>query len=96
MGTRDASAAMRKSQISPCVCVRRGSGRMTTEKMQVFSLEEGDQIVLNGNIYRIVDIEDGDARDYRLVLVDEEGYRRSLEADAEDSLRLVLDNPSEN
>lgn len=68
---------------------------MTTERMQVFSLEEGDQILLNGEIYRIVSIEDGDARDYRLVLVDEEGFRRHVEADAQDSLRLVLDNLSE-
>lgn len=65
---------------------------MTTDLIEAFSLEVGDQIYLRGEVYRIVDIEDSNTRDYRFVLVDEEGYRRSLEVDTQDSLRLVLDS----
>jgi hypothetical protein len=65
---------------------------MSTELMQVYSLEVGDQIAIQGSIYRIVDIEDGDDLDYRLIMVDEEGYRRSFEAEGTTKIRLVLDN----
>jgi hypothetical protein len=63
--------------------------------MEVYSLEVGDQIAIRGEVFRIVDIEDGDAHDYRLVLVDEEGYRRSIEADYQSKFSLVLDNLAE-
>lgn len=68
---------------------------MTTESMEVYSLEVGDQISIRGEVFRIVEIEDGDSSDYRLVMVDEEGYRRSIEADSSTKFRLVLDNLSE-
>ena len=68
---------------------------MTTEAMEAYSLEEGDQILINGELFRIVDIEDGDSLDYRFVLVDEEGYRRHVEAESRKKFRLVLDNLSE-
>jgi hypothetical protein len=64
---------------------------MSTDLMEVYSLEEGDQILFQGQLFRIVGIEDGDNLDYRLILVDEEGYRRSLEADGQKKFRLVLD-----
>ena len=64
---------------------------MTTEKFEVFSLEEGDTIIVQGVSYMIVDIEDGDTLDYRLVLVDEEGYRRSIEADGTARFRVVCE-----
>lgn len=64
---------------------------MTTEKFEVFSLEEGDTIIIQGVSYMIVAIEDGDTLDYRLVLVDEEGYRRSIEADATARFRVVCE-----
>ena len=65
---------------------------MTTDLMEVYSLEAGDQIYVQGNIYKVIDIEDGDALDYRLNLVDEEGYRRHIEAESTKKFRLVLDN----
>lgn len=69
---------------------------MTTESMEVFSLEEGDQIVINGNIYRVLEIENGETLDYRLSVADEEGYRRHIEAESTKKFRLVLDNDIEN
>lgn len=68
---------------------------MTTDLMEAYSLEVGDQITVQGAVYRIVEIEDGDNLDYRFVLVDEEGYRRHIEAESTKKFRLVLDNLSE-
>lgn len=68
---------------------------MTTDLMEVYSLEEGDQIYINGEIYKVVDIEDGDVLDYRLNIVDEEGYRRHIEAESTKKFRLVLDTLAE-
>ncbi|NCX22148.1 MAG: hypothetical protein EBX17_02980 [Betaproteobacteria bacterium] len=68
---------------------------MTTDLMEAYSLEVGDQITVQGDVFRIVEIEDGDTLDYRFVLVDEEGYRRSIEVNTQDSLRLVLDSLAE-
>lgn len=68
---------------------------MTTESMEAYSLEVGDQITVNGEVFRIVDIEDGDSLDYRFVLVDEEGYRRHIETESQKKFHLVLDNLTE-
>lgn len=68
---------------------------MTTEKMEAYSLEVGDQITVNGDVYRIVDIEDGDNLDYRFVLVDEEGYRRHIEAESTKKFPVIIDNLTE-
>jgi hypothetical protein len=68
---------------------------MTTESMEAYSLEVGDQITIQGAIYRITDIEDGDNLDYRFVMVDEEGYRRHIETESSKKFPLVLDNLSE-
>lgn len=65
---------------------------MTTDLMEVYSLEEGDQIYIQGSVYKIIDIEDGDVLDYRLIVADEEGYRRHIEAESTKKFRLVLDN----
>jgi hypothetical protein len=64
---------------------------MTTENMEAYSLEVGDQITIQGAIYRITDIEDGDSLDYRFVLVDEEGYRRSVEAESTNQFALLTE-----
>ncbi len=64
---------------------------MTTDLMEAYSLEVGDQITIQGEVYRIVEIEDGDNLDYRFVLVDEEGYRRHIEAESTKKFALVLD-----
>ena len=67
---------------------------MTTDLMEAYSLEEGDQILVNDNIYRITDItlsEEDD--DYLLYVVDEEGWRRGpIKVSPLKKLRLVLDN----
>ena len=65
---------------------------MTTESMEAYSLEVGDQIAVNGDVFRIIDIEDGDVLDYRLILVDEEGHHRYIEVEFSKKFRLVLDN----
>ena len=67
---------------------------MTTDLMEAYSLEEGDQILIKGELFRIVDIEDGDSLDYRFILVDEEGYRRHVEAQSQNKFQIVLDNLS--
>ena len=64
---------------------------MTTEKIEAYSLEVGDQIAIRENIYRITDIEDGDNLDYRFVLVDEEGYRRHVEAEGTNQFALLTE-----
>ena len=68
---------------------------MTTDLMEVYSLEEGDQIISNGNVYRIVGIHDGDSFEYRLDVIDEEGYLKSLECDGDHKVRLVCDTDHE-
>jgi hypothetical protein len=68
---------------------------MTTENMEAYSLEVGDQITIQGEIYRITDIEDGDNLDYRFVMVDEEGYRRHIEAESSRKFPLIIDNLAE-
>jgi hypothetical protein len=60
--------------------------------MEAYSLEVGDQIAIQGEVFRIVEIEDGDNLDYRFVLVDEEGYRRHIEAEFSNKFRIVLDS----
>lgn len=64
---------------------------MTTDLMEVYALEVDDQIMFQGAIYRILDIEDGENLDYRLVVADEEGYRRSIEADHGAQFRMICD-----
>lgn len=64
---------------------------MTTELYEVFSLEEGDTIIVQGASYVVVDIIDGTTRDYTLILCDEEGYRRSIEADGNSRFRVVCE-----
>lgn len=70
---------------------------MTTDLMECWSLEEGDQILVNGEVYKILDIiPDFSKRfEYILTVVDEEGYRREIEADGAKKFRLVVDTLSE-
>ena len=65
---------------------------MTTDLMEAYSLEEGDQILIGDNVYKIIEIFDGVDCDYAMHLVDEEGYLRTIEVNSEIKLRLVLDN----
>ena len=70
---------------------------MTTEMMEVYSLEEGDTIVHHGAYYKILDFEPAtDDHGILIICVDEEGYRRSIyAADAFDKVRLVCDSDHE-
>ena len=95
MGIGVVGAATLASLPPQFVSVKGRHGRMTTENMEAYSLEVGDQITIQGAIYRITDIEDGDNLDYRFVMVDEEGYRRSVETESSRKFPLVIDNLTE-
>ena len=65
---------------------------MTTEQMEVFSLEEGDTISHLGALYLITSLESSEDGSIRINCVDEEGYRRALHASgAFDKVSLVCD-----
>ena len=68
---------------------------MTTDFMETWSLEEGDQILVNGEVYKILEIGTDVDRNYLLFTVDEEGYRHTIAADGAKKFRLVLDNLTE-
>lgn len=63
-----------------------------TDLIEAWSLEEGDTIMISGNAYKIIDIFDGIDCDYAFHLVDEEGFRKTIECDGSAKIRLVLDN----
>lgn len=70
---------------------------MTTELMEIWSLEEGDQIIINGNVYLIHDIEVLDSDHTSLLLVDDEGMGKTLNVkDSQKIAVIVLDNDTEN
>lgn len=63
---------------------------MTTETMTLFSLEEGDTILIGDSPYFIQRISETDAG-YRLTLVDEEGMLKALEADVTTRVRVIVE-----
>jgi hypothetical protein len=65
---------------------------MTTELMQVYSIEVGDILLVNGDIYTVVDADYADDEDdaHVLTLVDEEGNRKKLRAPGRSEVRLVI------
>jgi hypothetical protein len=65
---------------------------MSTEKMEAWSLEEGDQIVIGDNVYLITDTDITLERKYLFSLVDEEGIRKSLTVDGFVKIPLLIDN----
>ena len=65
---------------------------MTTEIMEVFSLEEGDQILFKGDVYRVISIDNDEEYDYMLRVVDEEGMLRKIGCDSRAAFRLIVDN----
>ena len=68
---------------------------MTTEIMEVFSLEEGDQILYKGDVYRVISIDNDEEYDYMLRVVDEEGMLRKIGCDSRAAFRLIVDTLSE-
>ena len=67
---------------------------MTTEKFEAFSLEVGDQLLMNGYVFRILEIFDGNETDYLIRLVDEEGGYKALCANSHDLFPVIIDNYS--
>jgi hypothetical protein len=67
---------------------------MTTEFIEAYAMEEGDQIFANGSVYRVVGIDPTD-EGYRFRLVDEEGHVRYLTVEDTKKLPLVVDNLAE-
>jgi hypothetical protein len=65
---------------------------MTTDLMQVYSIEVGDTLFLNGDVYSVVDADYADEGDdlHVLTLVDEEGNRKQLRAPGRSEVRIVV------
>ena len=63
---------------------------MTTETMTLFSLEEGDTIIIKDSPYFIREIQ-GTELGYRLTLVDEEGMLKTLEAEITAKVKVVVE-----
>ena len=90
-----ATAAMIESLPAPFVSVKGRLGRMTTEIMEVFSLEENDQILYKGDVYRVISIDNDEEYDYMLRVVDEEGMQKKIGCDSRAAFRLIVDTLSE-
>jgi hypothetical protein len=60
--------------------------------MQVYSIEVGDTLFLNGDVYSVVDADYADEGDdlHVLTLVDEEGNRKQLRAPGRSEVRIVV------
>jgi hypothetical protein len=65
---------------------------MTTENMEAWSLEEGDQIVIGDNVYRITKTDLTFDRKHFFWLVDEEGEQKTLAVEGYERLPLLIDN----
>ena len=69
---------------------------MTTERIEAYALEIGDQILIGGNVYRIYDIDDLDTPDQTLFyIVDEEGISHKIRVNDYANLPVVIDILSE-
>jgi len=64
---------------------------MTTQKMEAYCLEEGDQILIGENIYLITEVDTADSG-YLLKMVDEEGYQRSITVADTTMVPIIIDN----
>lgn len=65
---------------------------MTTDLMQVYSIEVGDTLLINGDIYSVIDTDYADEGDdlHVLTLVDEEGNRKRMSAPGRSEVRIVV------
>jgi len=65
---------------------------MTTELMEVFSLEEGDTIEHHGELFRVLDLDTAPNGGIDIYLIDEEGYRRVIHAAGPmDKVKIVVE-----
>jgi len=63
---------------------------MTTEYVEAYAMEENDQIMVNGQIYKVARVEPVD-EGYRFLLCDEEGEAGYLTVEDTKKLPLVVD-----
>lgn len=64
---------------------------MTTDLMQVYSIEVGDTLLVNGDVYSVIDTDYADeGDDHILTLVDEEGNLKEMRASGRSEVRLVV------
>jgi hypothetical protein len=65
---------------------------MTTELMEVFSLEEGDTIEHHGALYRVFDLDTAPNGGIDIYVTDEEGYRRIIHASgSSDKVKILIE-----
>ena len=66
---------------------------MTTSLMQVYSIEPGDMVLIQDDVYHVVDTDYADEGDdlHIITLVDEEGNRKSLRAPGRSEIRIIVD-----
>lgn len=67
---------------------------MTTELFEVYTLEEGDVVIIADNFYTVVDI-GGDSSVYTLRLADEEGNPKRVDCEGSDLIRVLCDSDHE-
>ena len=64
---------------------------MTTSVMEIYSVEVGDILLVNGDLYTVVNSDYPDeSDDIILTLVDEEGGRKQLRAPATKGVNIVV------
>jgi hypothetical protein len=64
---------------------------MTTDLMQVYSIEVGDILVINDNLYTVINTDYADeGDDHILTLIDEEGNRKSLRSPGNNEVNIVV------
>jgi hypothetical protein len=61
------------------------------EALEAFSIEAGDTITLKDREYTVLDIQDGEFKDYKFRIMDDEGWIHYFEADSMDHVRVLLD-----
>lgn len=64
---------------------------MTTSLMEIYSVEIGDILYVNGDLYTVVDSDYADeGDDIILTLVDEEGNRKKLSGPTNKEVKIVV------
>ena len=65
---------------------------MTTSLMEIYSVEIGDILYVNGDLYTVVDTDYADEGDdlHVLTLVDDEGNRKQLRAPGRKEVSIVV------
>jgi hypothetical protein len=70
---------------------------MTTERIEAYALEHGDQILIGQDVYRIYEIHDDqdEPNEILFYIVDEEGISHKIRCDDMTKLPVVIDNLAE-